>query len=189
VRILRLFKREKEVSEIPVQKRSCEHEWETDIVDSRKCAVCGETVSVQKWRRCKLCGKEETWWESINAYVLEPITSDKALYICARCLRYYTEVEHELEKLLCVVPTYDFSTIVDLTSCTVLIFKNIKGLRKWLKRYIAYRSKLVKGSIMGIRGYMFDAIPKDPMARPYVILIHKEAIAEEARNRWLARGG
>ncbi len=165
-----------------------EHEWEVDIVGSRKCAVCGEPISLQKRKRCKLCGKEEIEWESIRASILEPVASGSGIHICVSCVRYYVRVERELEKILDVVPARDLTFEEVEYPFTVLIFKDLADVKRWLERRIAYRSKIFKDSFMGVKCYMFYAKPRDPRERPYVVLIHKMAVAREARNRWLTGG-
>ena len=181
---MRLFKRRKERGEEEERGRECQHEWDVDVIDSEKCAVCGQTVLVLKRKRCKRCGKTDGGWEEVTEYLIEGRDKYGNIYICAECYPKFRNLERMLEHMLGPTPAYDFHLAY---MGTPIVFWSLASLREWLSKYIAYRSKITKvynsHEFGNTTGYVFDAIPKDPLARPYLVMLPLRVLAWEAGKR------
>ena len=179
--VLRLLKSRREEERESV-KRECRHEWEEEVLGSERCAVCGDVLMVYKLKRCRKCGERHSGWEWVKPHVKEGTDRLGEVLICFDCLPKFKEVEQRLEELLGPTPAYDLELAF---MGTPVIFWSLASLRKWLSDHIAYRGKLSKihnsQAFGNITGYVFDAIPKDPIAKPYVVMIPIRVIAEEAR--------
>jgi len=160
-----------------------------EVVDTKKCAICGHTVLAFKRRRCKKCGESSSNWEEVATYVMVGTDKYGNIYICAECHPEFRSLERMLEHMLGPTPVYDFQ----LTYLGIpIVFWSLASVREWLTKYIAYRSRITKvyssHEFGHTTGYVFDAIPKDPLARPYTVMIPIRAIVDEARRRKMARG-
>jgi len=174
--------RRKEEQEAKTETEKCEHDFTEKVDYEEKCDLCGITLKIRYFRKCRKCGHYDYRWEKINEskrvnyYRLYKGAYGQDIWSMKLCLPCFEKFRKYVKDLVNQIMEAIKIAEIEFLEYRTVVFKNPDQILGFLREFCLYCSKpkeewVVENEWRSMYGISMYVKPKNPLETPYKIVI------------------